>query len=109
MAVFLARGSDECVEAGAMAVAWMQPLLSVCGAANDAPGSAFDRFGSPLFGVPKPALFCAYPMDYGVDGRTRAKSLREADDGDAQGRRHLLGGVIMVLSVLPHLDHRGKP
>jgi hypothetical protein len=48
-------------------------------------------------------------MDYGVDGRTGAKSLREADDGDARGRRHLLGGVVMVLSVLPRLEHRGKP
>jgi hypothetical protein len=33
----------------------------------------------------------------------------EADDGDARGRRHLLGGVVMVLSVLPRLEHRGKP
>jgi hypothetical protein len=48
-------------------------------------------------------------MHYGVDGRTEAKSLREADDGDARGRRHLLGGVVMVLSVLSHLEHQGKP
>jgi hypothetical protein len=39
----------------------------------------------------------------------RVKSLREADDGDARGRRHLLGGVVMALLVLPRLDHRGKP
>jgi hypothetical protein len=48
-------------------------------------------------------------MDAGVDDRAGAKSLREADDGDARGRRHLLGGVVMVLSVLPCLERRGKP
>jgi hypothetical protein len=36
-------------------------------AAIDVPCSAFDRFGSSLFiGVPKPDLFCVYPM--GSDG-----------------------------------------
>jgi hypothetical protein len=78
-------------------------------AANDTPCSAFGRFGSPLFDVPKPALFCAYRMDYGVDGRAGAKSPREADDGDARGHRHLLGGIVMVLTMLPRLEHRGKP
>jgi hypothetical protein len=99
VAAFLARGSGERVEAGAVsvAVAWRQPLFDGGEATNNAACSAFDRFGSPLFGVPKPALFCTYPMDFGVDGRTGAKSLREADDDDTYGRRHLLGGVVMVL------------
>jgi hypothetical protein len=48
-------------------------------------------------------------MGYGVDGRAGEKSLREADDGDARGRRHLLGGIVMVLTMLPRLVHRGKP
>jgi hypothetical protein len=47
-------------------------------------------------------------MDAGVNGRAGAKSLHEADDGDARGRRHLLGGIVMALTVLPHLEHRGK-
>jgi hypothetical protein len=37
------------------------------------------------------------------------KALHDADDGDARGRRHLLGGVVMALPVLPRLDHRGNP
>jgi hypothetical protein len=48
-------------------------------------------------------------MDAGVVGRAGAKSLREADDGDARRRCHLLGGVIMALTVLPRLEHWGKP
>jgi hypothetical protein len=50
-----------------------------------------------------------YSMDAGVDGRARAKSLREANDGDTRGRRHLLGGIIMALTVIPRLEHQGKP
>jgi hypothetical protein len=45
----------------------------------------------------------------GVDGRARAKAQRDADDGDARGRRHLLGGVVLALLALPRLEHRGKP
>jgi hypothetical protein len=40
-------------------------------------------------------------MAAGVDGRVGEKSLHEADDGDTRGRRHLLGGVIMVLTLDP--------
>jgi hypothetical protein len=36
-----------------------------------------------------------------VNGRAEEKSLREADDGDARWRSHLLGGVVMALTVLP--------
>jgi hypothetical protein len=76
---------------------------------SGAPCSDFDSYGSPLLvDVPKPTLFCAYLMDAGVNGRAGAKSLREADDGDARGCRHLLGGIVMALTVLPHLKHRGK-
>jgi hypothetical protein len=32
-----------------------------------------------------------------------------SNDGDAHGRRHLLGGVVMAMLVLSHLDHREKP
>jgi hypothetical protein len=39
----------------------------------------------------------------------RAKALLFADDGDAYGRRLLLGGVVMALPVLPHVERRGKP
>jgi hypothetical protein len=111
VAAFLARGSGERVEAGAVsvAVAWRQPLFGGGEAANHASYSAFDRFSLPLFGVPKLALFCVYPMDYGIDDWAGAKSPREANDGDARGRRHLLGGIVMVLTVLPRLEHRGKP
>jgi hypothetical protein len=45
----------------------------------------------------------------GVDGRARAKAQRDADDGDARGRRHLLGGVVLALLALARLEHRGKP
>jgi hypothetical protein len=77
-----------------------QPLFNGGEAANDAPCSIFDKFCSYLsIGVPKLALFCANPMGYGVDDRAGAKSLREADDGNARGHRHLLGGVFMVLTV----------
>jgi hypothetical protein len=77
---------------------------------SGAPCSTFDNYGSLLLvGVPKPAPFCVYRMDAGVDGRAGAKSLHEADDGDARGRRNLLGGVVMALTVLPRLEHRGKP
>jgi hypothetical protein len=70
----------------------------------------FDRFGSPLFiGVPKTTLFSAYPMGSGVTGKAGAKSLREDDDGDAHGRRHLLGGIAVALTMLPCLEHRGEP
>jgi hypothetical protein len=83
----------------------VQPPFGGGEAVSDAPCSALDSYGSHLLvGVPKLAPFCAYPMDTGVDGRAGAKSLREADDGDARGRRHLLGGVVMALSVLPHLE-----
>jgi hypothetical protein len=37
------------------------------------------------------------------------KSLGEADDGDARGHRHLLGGVALALLVLPCLEQWGKP
>jgi hypothetical protein len=37
------------------------------------------------------------------------KALREPDDGDARERRHLLGGVVMALLVLPYHEHREKP
>jgi hypothetical protein len=85
----------------------VQPPFGGGEAVSGAPCSAFDSYGSHLLvGVPKPAPFCAYPMDSGVDGRAGAKSLREAD---ARGRCHLLGGVVMALSVLPRLEHRGKP
>jgi hypothetical protein len=47
-------------------------------------------------------------MGSGVDGKAEAKSLREADDGDARGQSHLLGGIIMALTLLPRLEHRGK-
>jgi hypothetical protein len=101
------------VAVGQVAAGWIltvQPPFGGGEAAIDTPCSVFDRFGSPLFvGVPKPAFFCAYPMGSGVDGRAGANSLHEADDGDARGRRHLLGGVVMALTVLPRLEHRGKP
>jgi hypothetical protein len=48
-------------------------------------------------------------MGSGVVGRARAKFLCEADDGDTRMRHHLVGGVVMVLTVLPCLEHRGKP
>jgi hypothetical protein len=35
------------------------------------------------------------------------KARRDADDGDARGRRHLLGGVVLALLVLPRLEHGG--
>jgi hypothetical protein len=99
--------------AGQAAAGWIltvQPPFGGGEAANNAPCSAFDRFGSPLFvGVPKLTIFCAYPMGSGVDGRVGAKSLREADDGNARGRHHLLGGVVMALTVLPRLEHWGNP
>ncbi|KAE8800518.1 hypothetical protein D1007_24013 [Hordeum vulgare] len=44
-----------------------------------------------------------------VDGMAGAESLREADDGDACGHSHLLGGVVIVLPVLPRPEHEGKP
>jgi hypothetical protein len=40
-------------------------------------------------------------MCFGVDGSAEAKSPRQADDGDAHGRHHLLGGVVMVVSGFP--------
>jgi hypothetical protein len=36
------------------------------------------------------------------------KARRDADDGDARERRHLLGGVVLALLVLPRLEHGGK-
>jgi hypothetical protein len=39
----------------------------------------------------------------------RVKALLFADDGDAYGCCLLLGGVIMALLVLPHIERRGKP
>jgi hypothetical protein len=67
--------------AGQAAVGWIltvQPPFSGGEATNDTPCSTFARFGSPLFiGVPKPTLFCVYQMGFGVNGRDRAKSLRE--------------------------------
>jgi hypothetical protein len=37
------------------------------------------------------------------------KSLQMQDDGDACGRRYLLGGVVEALLVLPPSELRGKP
>jgi hypothetical protein len=63
---------------------------------------------SPLDGgMLKTAHFCV-SHGLGVDGRAGAKSPLRANDGDACGSRHLLGGV-MALPELPHLEHRGKP
>jgi hypothetical protein len=45
----------------------------------------------------------------GVDGKVRAKAQHDADDGDACGRRHLLGGVVLALLALLRHEHRGKP
>jgi hypothetical protein len=47
--------------------------------------------------------------DFGAGERARAKALLEADDSDACRRRYLLGGVVMALFVLPHLQRLGKP
>jgi hypothetical protein len=77
-----------------------QPLFDGGEAANNAPCSIFDRFCSSLsISVSKLALFYANPMGFGVDDRAIVKSLRDADDGNAYGHRHLLGGVFMVLIV----------
>jgi hypothetical protein len=48
-------------------------------------------------------------MIFGANGGAGAKALLEASNGDARGRRFLLGGIVMVLSVLPHHQHGGKP
>jgi hypothetical protein len=39
--------------------------------------------------------------DFGAGDQDRAKALLEADDSDACGRRYLVGGIVMVLFVLP--------
>ena len=44
----------------------------------------------------------------GVDDRVGEKSMCEAYNGDSYGRRHLFGGVVMALLVLPRLEHQGK-
>jgi hypothetical protein len=64
------------------------------------------RFSSAV--SPKATLF-GVSRGIGVDGRARKKAQHDADDGDARGRCHLLGGVVLVLLALLHLEHRGKP
>ena len=72
--------------------------------------------GSALLSLavrPRVAQFCPFPADLGltdVPGRKPClKLLLEADDDDAYGCRLLLGGVVMALPMLSHLERRGKP
>lgn len=68
--------------------------------------------GSALLSLavrPRVAQVCPFPADFGADGCAGAKALLEADDGDAYGRRLLLGGVVMALPMLSRLERQGKP
>jgi hypothetical protein len=58
---------------------------------------------------PRVAKVGLYRRVFGAGGCSRAKALLEADDGNACGCRFLLGGIVMALPVLPHLERRGKP
>jgi hypothetical protein len=42
------------------------------------------------------------------DDRAEMKVSCKADDGNAHGRRYLLEGIIMVMLVLPLLEHQGQ-
>jgi hypothetical protein len=58
---------------------------------------------------PRVAQVSLFPAVFGAGGGAGAKALLEADDGDACGCRFLLGGIVMALPMLPHLERWGKP
>jgi hypothetical protein len=58
---------------------------------------------------PRVAQVRFFPAILGANGGAGAKALLEAGDGDACGRRSLLGGIVMALPLLLHHQRRGKP